>query len=249
MYRFPAYVPPKEAGRHRFADGSVFPAPPPATVVMTGSVPGAAPVPLSETSWGPPEASSKIESVAGPRPPTPPGVVVTLMTHEFPARTATPVVHVVPFAIVKSPELVPVILGVEVIFSVAVPELVTAITSGKLVVPTTCAAKLSEVADKNTAGAAPAPDKLTGRGLPRALSKMLSVAGPRAPPAPGVIVTLMTHELPTGIAAPFVHVVPPAMAKSLALVPAIVGVEVMFSVAVPKFVTVTEWAALVVPTT
>jgi len=71
-----------------------------------------------------------------------------------------------------------------------------------------------------------------------ASSVIVIVAGPRAPTAPGVKVTLMSHVKVGATVEPFVQVVPvAAMAKSAALVPLITTVA-MCRVEPPGFVTV-----------
>jgi hypothetical protein len=61
-----------------------------------------------------------------------------------------------------------------------------------LVVPTSLAAKVSDVGATDTCGPDPVPVRLTVCGLPAALSVMLSVAV-RVPTAVGVNVTLMVQ--------------------------------------------------------
>jgi hypothetical protein len=68
-------------------------------------------------------------------------------------------------------------------------------------------------------------------------------------PAAGVNVTLIMHVPPLAATfAPLVQVVPVAIAKSAAPVPEIAGAGLSVNAAVPVFVTVTDWAALVVVT-
>lgn len=64
----------------------------------------------------------------------------------------------------------------------------------------------------------------------------------------GLNVTLITHELFAATLAPLVQVVPLAIAKSPASVPLITGAAVIFTAALPLFVTVTACAELAMPT-
>src|SRR3989442_9011277 len=99
---------------------------------------------------------------------------------------------------------------------------------------------------KSPAVAVPVPVNVTVCGLPSALSVILTAAN-RAPVAVGVKVSLIT-QLPLGTTiAPFVHVVPAAMAKSPGFAPPRATV-VMLKVPVPLLATVTLCAALVVLT-
>jgi len=90
-------------------------------------------------------------------------------------------------------------------------------------------------------GTPPVPDNVTACGLPTALSVIVSDAL-RAPVAVGLNVTLMVHEDPTVRVLPQVWV----WAKSPLLVPVIAMLDIV-SVLPPLFLTVTVWAALVVP--
>jgi len=94
------------------------------------------------------------------------------------------------------------------------------------------------------AAATPVPVKLTVCGLPLALSVKLSEAL-RLPVADGVNVTLTVQVLLGVTVAPVQ--VSALLAKLLAFVPPIVTVE-MLRLPVPLLVTVSAWAALVVPT-
>src|SRR5712691_8957133 len=100
-------------------------------------------------------------------------------------------------------------------------------------------------------GAVPVPFRVTDCGEGFALSATFRVAV-RAPVAPGVNVTLMTHVFPgpgeAAITAPFVQVVPTVTtAKSPALVPVIESAGVLrVTEAFPLFVRVTVDVALVV---
>jgi hypothetical protein len=81
---------------------------------------------------------------------------------------------------------------------------------------------------------------VTGCGLPVTLSAMLRTAA-RLPPAPvgGVNVTLITHVAFGATAAPLVHVVPVATAKSEALAPVNDGAALISRLEPPVFFTVT----------
>ena len=107
--------------------------------------------------------------------------------------------------------------------------------------PTSCAPKLRDVAERLTA--VPVPLRLTVCGLFAALSLIESVAA-RLPVAEGLKVTL-TAQVPLGITVAPVQV-SALLAKSLAFVPPIVTVE-MLRLPVPVLVTVSAWAGLVVP--
>ena len=79
-----------------------------------------------------------------------------------------------------------------------------------------------------------------------ALSVSVSVAGPNDPVDGGVKVMLMMHVAPPATVAPLVQVVPAATAKLAAFVDEIVGAAVNDNVAPPVFVTVMDFAVLVV---
>ena len=134
-----------------------------------------------------------------------------------------------------------------VIVSDAVPLFVRVTARAPLVVPTVWLPKLTLVGLSVTAGAetTPVPLSVTVCGLPVALSVMLTLAL-RAPDAAGVKVTLMAQFAP---AASVLGLSGQAevVAKSAAFVPPD-AMLVMVSGAVPLFVSVTVFAALVVPT-
>lgn len=97
----------------------------------------------------------------------------------------------------------------------------------------------------------PVPVSVTVCVVGLALSVMVRAAGPRAPIAPGMKVTVMTQVPPEPATfAPFVQVVPVATVKSLAFVPVIVTVLAAANAraAPPLFVRVMVCAALAVPT-
>ena len=79
-----------------------------------------------------------------------------------------------------------------------------------------------------------------------ALSVTVSVAGPNDPVEAGVKVMLMMQFPPPTTFAPLVQVVPAATAKVAALAPVIAGAALNVNVAPPVFVTVIDFAALVV---
>ena len=111
-------------------------------------------------------------------------------------------------------------------------------------IPTVVDAKVSDVADSFTAGAAatPVPESETVCGDPLALSAILNDAV-RAPAATGLKVTEMEQFAPAASDVPQVVV----LLKSAASVPAI-EMERDVSDPVPLFVTETDWEALATPT-
>ena len=139
--------------------------------------------------------------------------------------------------------LVPVMVML-VIDSVAVPALLSVTVCGALLEPIVWLANVRLVGDKEADGvpAAPAPVNDTVCGLPVAPSVMVTAAT-SAPLAEGVNVTLIV-QLPLALTLP-----PQVLlsAKSLAFAPVIVML-VIYRIAVPLLVSVTLFAALVVPT-
>jgi hypothetical protein len=138
----------------------------------------------------------------------------------------------------------------EEILSAAFPVLVNVTISAPLVVPSGWLANVrlfgaNETADSG--GAAPVPVNAIVCGLLASLSVLVRVAV-SLPVPDGLNVTLITHEPFAGTLAPLVHVVPLAIAKSPAFAPLIAAVAVIFSAALPSFVTVTVCAELVAPT-
>jgi hypothetical protein len=127
------------------------------------------------------------------------------------------------------------------ILSGVLPRLVS-VTVFKELLPTGCAPKLRDVAERLTA--IPVPLRLTICGLFKALSVIVRLAA-LVPLAVGVKVTL-TAQVALGITVAPVQV-SALLAKSLAFAPPIVAVE-MVKFAVPLLVTVTPWPALAVPT-
>src|SRR5271168_205021 len=174
----------------------------------------------------------------------------------FGARARPPVQGAVPATRAKSEALGPVIVtGVPApSCSGEPPVLVTATVCEALVVLTGCDGKVR--VDGETPAfckaAVPVPVRETvcvAPAVPPELSVMVRVAV-RVPVAVGVKVTLIVQVPGFGIDAPFVQVVPVAMAKSPALVPLMVTAAVAANTrfAPPLFATDTNCAALVVLT-
>src|ERR1035441_2664132 len=172
-----------------------------------------------------------------PRLPAAVGVNVTEMLQLPPAATLAPQVLVC----AKSPGLVPATATL-VIVRGAEPVLLSVTDWAALVVPTFWLAnvRLPEVSD--TIGTAtPVPERVTVWGDPAALSVMVTDAL-RLPAAVGVNVTEMLQLPPAATLAPQVLV----CAKSPGLVPVTPRLLIR-RVAVPVLLSVTDWAALVVP--
>jgi hypothetical protein len=93
--------------------------------------------------------------------------------------------------------------------------------------------------ENDSAGAVPVPDKDAVCGLPPRVSLAIESIAERLPDAVGVNVTLILQMVLGARAVP--HVV--LCAKS-----PLIEIELMLSVALPAFVSVMVWAALVVPT-
>ena len=191
------------------------------------------PVPLRATLCGLSEALSEMLRVPVLVPPAT-GLKVTEMVQLAPALTVVPQVLVW--------EKSPLAVTLEMV-SEALPVSVRVTLCAALLVPDIWSGKVSEEDDKLTRGTIPVPLKLTVCGLLEALSVKFSEAL-RLPVADGVNVTL-TVQVPLGITVAPVQV-SALLAKSLAFVPPIVTVE-MVRLAVPVLVTVSAWAALVVP--
>jgi uncharacterized protein YqcC (DUF446 family) len=195
------------------------------------------PVPERVTVWGDPAALSVMVTDA-PRLPAAVGVNVTEMLQLPPAATLAPQVLVC----AKSPGLVPA-TAMLVTVKAAVPVLLSVTDWAALVVPTFWLAyvRLPELSD--TIGtAAPVPERVTVWGDPAALSAMVTDA-PRLPAAVGVNVTEMLQLPPAATLAPQVLL----CAKSPGLVP-VTAMLVIVKAADPVLLSVTDWAALVVPT-
>src|ERR1035441_9703894 len=195
------------------------------------------PVPERVTVWGDPAALSVMVTDA-PRLPAAVGVKVTKMLQLPPAATLAPQVLVC----AKSPGLVPVTARL-LIRRVAVPVLLSVTDWAALVVPTFWLANVRLPAVSDTIGTpTPVPERVTVWGDPAALSVMVTDA-PRIPAAVGVKVTKMLQLPPAATLAPQVLV----CAKSPGLVP-VTARPLIRRVAVPVLLSVTDWAALVVPT-
>src|SRR5262249_7477952 len=130
------------------------------------------------------------------------------------------------------------------IVSGAVPELVTVTVFAALVVPTSCEANGRAAGGRRTAGAGTtaAPERRKRCGLPDALS-LTSTLALRAPPPVGENVTEIV-QLALGASEDGQSLV---CAKSPALAP-LVPMLLIDSDPLPVFVSVTVFAALVVPT-
>jgi len=237
-------------------------------VVLTGTLPKgtaaverlavpAVPVPLNEAVCVvpavPPESSVIVRVAASAAAVE--GVKVKLITHEFPGPgaggSAVLFLHVVVAAtIAKSAALAPLITVAFAAakFSVSVPVFVTVTVIAGVVDPLGTKPKLTLLVERLAVGAVPVPFSVTVCDEPVALSLTVSVAV-RAPNAPGLNVTLITH-VPLGAVTvtEFVQVVPAAIAKSAAFVPLIVTAldAARVTVPVPVFVSVTVTAAPVV---
>src|SRR3989442_920481 len=171
------------------------------------------------------------------------GVNVRLRRQLAPATTVAPFVQVVPAAMAKSPGFEPA-RAMLVMLRVAVPLLVRVTVCTGLVVLRRRSPKARLVGAKVTAGTMPVPASDTDCGLLAASSVMVTVAV-RALAAVGVNVRLRRQLAPATTVAPFVQVVPAAMAKSPGFKPAR-AMLVMLRVAVPLLVRVTVCTGLVV---
>jgi hypothetical protein len=122
----------------------------------------------------------------------------------------------------------------------AVPVLVSVTVCGLLGVPTGWLENVTEDVLKLAIAVTPLPASWSVCGLPAALSVTVSVPV-RAPDAVGVKVTEMVHVPPAGkLFAVVVHV-------SVSLKSPVAAIELIASVEVPRFVTVTVWGELVFP--
>src|SRR3989441_576985 len=171
------------------------------------------------------------------------GVNVRLTRQLAPATTVAPFVQVVPAAMAKSPGFKPArtMLGM---LRVAGPLLVRVTVCTGLVVLRRWAPKARLVGAKVTAGSFFFNDTATAEIYPRSLHDALPISV-RALAAVGVNVRLTRQLAPATTVAPFVQVVPAAMAKSPGFEPAR-AMLVMLRVAVPLLVRVTVCAGLVV---
>lgn len=140
----------------------------------------------------------------------------------------------------KSPGLVPVMLT-PLMVKLAVPLLVTVILVAELVVPTFWLEKVTLAGLKFICPAVPVPLNPTDCGLAGPLSAR-DIAADSAATREGVNVTEIVQLPPAETELPQVLAL---RAKSMAFVPVRVT-PVKFKVALPVFVSVTDWAALVV---
>src|SRR5437899_956036 len=206
------------------------------------------PVPASETDCGLPAASSLMLTVAA-RAPVAAGANVTVKVQLAKGAIGPPAsgqgAAPEPATATKSPGFVPA-RTMLVMLRVAVPLLVRVTVCAGLLVLTRWSPKARLVGAKVTVGAMLVLASETDCGLPAASSVMLAVAV-RALAAVGVNVRLRTQLAPATTVAPFVQVVPAAMAKSPALAPPSATVA-MLRVAVPLLVRVTVCAGLLVLT-
>ena len=195
----------------------------------------AVPVPVNVTTWGLPGSESVMISVPA-RANAAFGAKVTLTRQFAPAARAVPQVVVN----AKSPGFAPP-MAIPAMLSDVVPLLVTVTLLAALVVPIRRVAKVSDTGETVTAEI-PVPVRATVWGLPAALSATASTAD-LAPRANGVNRTLTVQLEPAARLVP--HVV--VREKSPALAPAS-EIEAIVRTALPVLLTVTELAALVVPT-
>src|SRR3989442_199170 len=183
-------------------------------VAESVAVGGCTPVQVSDPDCGLPGASSVMVTVAA-RPPVAAGVNVTVKAQLADAATGPPArghgATPEP-ATAKSPGFEPA-RAMLVMLRVAVPLLVRVTVCAGLVVLRRRSPKARLVGAKVTAGTMPVPASDTDCGLPGASSVMVTVAV-RALAAVGVNVRLRRQLAPATTVAPFVQVVPAAMAKS-----------------------------------
>ena len=188
---------------------------------------GAAPVPVSGTLWGLPDALSATPTEPD-RVPAAAGVKVTLMVQLAPGARELPQVLVS----AKSPVIV-----IPEIASGAFPVFDSVALWAALVVPGAWLPKARLVGENVATGAAPVPVSDTPCGLPEALSATVSEPD-RAPMAVGVKVTLTVQLAPEARELPQVFV----SAKS-----PVVEIPEIVSGAFPVFESVALWMGLVVP--
>src|SRR3989449_946890 len=172
------------------------------------------------------------------RAPVAAGVKLMLIVQLAPGATEpAPVGRVLPAAKAKSAACAPVMVML-VMFSGVPPLLVCVLYCYAVLVALRCfpTRLFSEVA-KVAGGVTPVPVSDTDCGLPGASSVMVTVAV-RALAAVGVNERLTRQLAPATTVAPFVQVVPAAMAKSPGFEPAR-AMLVMLRVAVPLLVRVT----------
>jgi hypothetical protein len=200
------------------------------------------PVPLSATVCGLPVALSAMLSVATSSPVAAGVKVTPIVQLALAAKVPVGLHAFVPLASAKLLLLVPVIEKL-VKVTEPVPVLATVTLCAALVVPTVWLAKVKDAGEIVIvpACAPTVPVNATVCGLPVALSAML-MAAVREPVAVGLKVTLIVQLASTASDAGQVFV----SAKSPEFVPVRVIPEIA-KAALPPFVKVTVWAALVVP--
>ena len=191
------------------------------------------PTPVRGTICGLPLALSVTLSDAL-RAPTAVGANFTLKVQLAAAAREAPQVCVWE----KSPALVPV-MAIVVMVNAVVPTFVRVTVFAALVTPVATVPKLKLTGA--SLAVVPVPLRAAVCGLPVALSATLTDAL-RAPTAAGANFTLMVHVAAAASEAPHVCV----WEKSAAFVPAIV-IDVMVIAAVPVFLSVNTFAALVTP--
>src|SRR3989449_5881 len=205
---------------------------------------GTMPVPASDTDCGLLAASSVMVTVAV-RAPVATRVKLMIIVPLAPRTTEpAPVRQVLPAAKAKSAACAPEMVMLVRVSGVP-PLLVIFIndTATTEIYPLSLHDALP-ICAKVTAGTMPVPASDTDCGLPGASSVMVTVAV-RALAAVGVNVRLRRQLAPATTVAPFVQVVPAAMAKSPGFKPAR-AMLVMLRVAVPLLVRVTVCTGLVV---
>ena len=194
------------------------------------------PVPVRGAVCGLPGALSAMDTEAV-RAPVAVGRKVTLIVQDAPAASVVP--HVVVRA--KSAALVPVSVML-LIDMVTFPLLRSVMLLAVLVVFKACVPNARDVGDRVAAGLVPVPVRVTCWGLVGSEFASCRVAV-RVPDADGVNVTLMVQLEPASRLEAQVVVSP----KSDALVP-VSEIAIPVSAPVPTFLSVTIWAALVLPT-
>src|SRR2546426_1815536 len=202
------------------------------------------PVPARDTDCGLPTASSVMFTAAA-RAPGAAGVKLTPIVYLVPGATEpAPVGQVLPAAKAKSAACAPVMVML-VRFSGVPPMGVSESFTAAILEPPRSLPKSLLVAESVAAGGVtPVPVSNTDCGLPAASSVMVTVAV-RVLAAVGMNVRLTRQLAPATTVAPFVQVVPAAMAKSPGFKPARTML-VMLRVAVPLLVRVTVCTGLVV---
>ena len=146
------------------------------------------------------------------------------------------------FVRAKSAAFVPV-AAMLVMVSALLPLFVSVTACAALAEPTTCWLNVKLAAESVAVGAsAPSPERPIDCGLPTA-SSVMAIVALLVPAALGVKVTVIAHCALGATDAPQVFV----ELKSARLVP-VIAMLVIFSAAVPVFVSVTDCEALITPT-